>query len=185
MLNCCKGKGSIISIVIEVHERMLPVIKITVNPIELWSWTFFCFWLQVEFEKKFRSYCDALAGNDGANESQNEDEQQVTFNYLKSFKRVRINYTVGFDAICAKVELHQTNICGSLTNVYLADQVSTPKNPNSSENLRFNSQYSPLWVPRCLFEKTWNIENMRSFGKDDCMVDSQMNQKYSRQIVTL
>merc|ERR550532_24901 len=59
------------------------------------------------FEDKFRHFCE-----------NNPDE--VTFNYLKSFRRVRVNFPIGFDAICAKIELHQTEICGSVTNVYLA-----------------------------------------------------------------
>ena len=65
----------------------------------------------MEFENLFRNFCES---------SPNE----VTFNYLKSFRRVRVNFPVGFEAICAKVDLHQSQICGSETNVYLADQVS-------------------------------------------------------------
>ncbi|XP_075238937.1 uncharacterized protein LOC142334629 isoform X1 [Convolutriloba macropyga] len=62
-----------------------------------------------QFEECFRSFCQ-------------DDPEQVSFNYLKSFRRVRVNFPIGFNAICAKIELHQSVICGSLTNVYLADQ---------------------------------------------------------------
>jgi len=54
----------------------------------------------------------------------------VTFQWLKSFRRVRVNYTDAISAANARIQLHQYKINESVINCYFAQPVTPVSNKN-------------------------------------------------------
>ena len=74
--------------------------------LRLWLWDlsfniFLC--LQEEFEAAFRT-----------------EDRNATFNYLKSFRRARVNFTSTEATVAARLKFHETELCGQVIKCYFA-----------------------------------------------------------------
>jgi hypothetical protein len=59
-----------------------------------------------------------------------EFSDDVTFHWLKSFRRLRVNYTNAISAANARIQLHQFKISKSIINCYFAQPVTPISNKN-------------------------------------------------------
>lgn len=66
-----------------------------------------------EMERMFRQYA--------------EDDEEVTFQWLRSFHRLRVNFHSANSAAAARVQLHQFKIMESVINCYFAQPVTPVK----------------------------------------------------------
>ncbi|XP_056648705.1 protein sarah [Diorhabda carinulata] len=57
-------------------------------------------------------------------------DPNVTFQWLRSFRRLRVNFKTPFAAASARIELHQYKINESVITCYFAQPVTPVKNPN-------------------------------------------------------
>lgn len=57
-------------------------------------------------------------------------DEDVTFQWLRSFRRLRVNFQTPFAAASARIQLHQYKINESVITCYFAQPVTPVKNPN-------------------------------------------------------
>lgn len=57
-------------------------------------------------------------------------DPNVTFHWLRSFRRLRVNFKTPFAAASARIELHQYKMNESVITCYFAQPVTPVKNPN-------------------------------------------------------
>ncbi|XP_018565507.1 protein sarah [Anoplophora glabripennis] len=57
-------------------------------------------------------------------------DPDVTFQWLRSFRRLRVNFQTAFAAASARIQLHQYKINESVITCYFAQPVTPVKNPN-------------------------------------------------------
>lgn len=57
-----------------------------------------------------------------------EFEREATFQYFKSFRRVKVNFTTSSVAAQARIQLHQTQVGENVVNCYFAQPISVKDN---------------------------------------------------------
>lgn len=55
-------------------------------------------------------------------------DENASFQYLKCFRRVRVNYTLPDAAVKARIHLHETHICGRISKCFFVQAIQTSGN---------------------------------------------------------